>query len=98
MRAIMHLTNETKNRTIMCTKRILDALVQGASLDDPKQDEIRDSAVRAIERLATEFSNRGTMARHEGLLVAIAKRRIITHLDSINKMATFNKYVMMGAA
>ena len=35
--------------------------------------EIRDSAVRAIARLATEVSNRPTMAKHEGLLTAIAK-------------------------
>jgi hypothetical protein len=78
MRAIMHLTNDSNNRTIMCTKPILDALVQGASITNDAISrtkelvEIRDSAVRAIERLATEFSNRRIMARHEGLLVAIA--------------------------
>ena len=48
-------------------------MVKGASLDAPGMEEIRDSSIRAIERLATEFSNRATMARHEGLLVAIAK-------------------------
>lgn len=79
MRAIMHLTNEAKNRKIMCTKIVLNALVQGASIpdqdveDNPALAEIRDSAVRAIERLATELTNRATMARHEGLLVAIAR-------------------------
>jgi hypothetical protein len=36
-------------------------------------DEIRESAIRAIERLATEFTNRSTMAHHDGLLVAIAQ-------------------------
>ncbi|KAL3907510.1 MAG: hypothetical protein SGARI_003505, partial [Bacillariaceae sp.] len=79
MRAIMHLANESKNRKIMCTKRILYAVVQGASIPDDDiatnkaLEEIRDSAIRAIERLATEFSNRSTMARHDGLLVAIAQ-------------------------
>jgi hypothetical protein len=73
MRAIMHLTNESANRTAMCNKTILEALVKGASLDDLKLEDIRDSAVRAIERLATEFSNRPFMARHRGLLVAVAK-------------------------
>jgi hypothetical protein len=73
MRAIMHLTNESTNRTAMCSKTILDALVKGASLEGQTLEEIRDSAVRAIERLATEFSNRPFMARHEGLLVAVAK-------------------------
>jgi hypothetical protein len=73
MRAIMHLTNESTNRTAMCNKTILDALVKGASLEDHKLEDIRDSAVRAIERLATEFSNRPAMARHRGLLVAVAK-------------------------
>ena len=73
MRAIMHLTNESNNRKVMCNKTILDALVKGASLENHTEEEIRDSAVRAIERLATEFSNRARMARHKGLLVAIAK-------------------------
>jgi hypothetical protein len=72
MRAIMHLTNENNNRTAMCNKKILDALVKGANLREPGLEETRDSAVRAIERLATEHSNRPYMARHEGLLVAIA--------------------------
>ena len=35
--------------------------------------EIQDSAIRAIARLATEHSNRQAMAKHEGLLTAIAK-------------------------
>ena len=74
MRAIMHLTNEDKNRLSMCTPRIIDALVEGAKLPDgdPVQEDIRDSAIRAIERLATEFDNRSVLARHEGMLVAIA--------------------------
>lgn len=73
MRAIMHLTNENGNRKLMCNKSILEALVKGASLEGKETEEIRDSAIRAIERLATEFSNRPYMARHDGLLVAIAK-------------------------
>ncbi|KAG7373541.1 hypothetical protein IV203_034265 [Nitzschia inconspicua] len=79
IRAIMHLANESKNCKTLCTKRILDALVQGASITDEaisrtKQlEDIRDSAIRAIERLATDFSNRATMASHDGLLVAIAQ-------------------------
>jgi hypothetical protein len=84
MRAIMHLTNEKSNRTKMCSKSILEALLKGATNDVPKKDdnskelndpamaEIRDSAMRALERLATEVSNRSKMARHDGLLVAVA--------------------------
>ena len=48
-----------------------------ANTDDTDEDhlmsEIRDSAIRAIARLATEETNRPTMAKHEGLLTAIAK-------------------------
>jgi hypothetical protein len=73
MRALMHLTNESGNKKAMCNKKILEAMVKGASLEDPQTAEIRDSAIRAIERLATEFSNRAFMARHGGLLVAVAK-------------------------
>ena len=57
----------------MCSKKILQALVDGANLSKPGTEEIRDSAVRAIERLATEHSNRAFMARQEGLLEAIAR-------------------------
>ena len=80
-RALMHLTNESKNRSIMCTSPVLNALVRGASLMDEeiqkhskqKQlQDVRDSAIRAIERLATEFSNRHKMAHHDGMIVAIA--------------------------
>lgn len=75
MRAIMHLTNENNNRKLMCNKSILEALVKGVSIrgKDAETDEIRESAIRSIERLATEFSNRPYMARHEGLLVAVAQ-------------------------
>ena len=74
MRAIMHLTNENTNRKIMCSnKKILEALVLCASLEEPHTEEIRDSAIRSMERLATEFSNRPLLARQEGLLVAVAK-------------------------
>jgi len=73
MRAMMHLTNETENRKIMCNKVVLKALVEASNMDSPGSKEIRDSAVVAIERLATEVSNRQYLARHDGLLVAIAK-------------------------
>lgn len=74
MRAIMHLANDDQNRRRMCTPHLLDALVEGAKLpdDQPLHEEIRNSAIRTIERLATEFENRSTMAHHEGLLVAVA--------------------------
>jgi len=80
-RALMHLTNESRNRSIMCTSTVLNALVRGASITEEEiqnhskpnqQRDIRDSAIRAIERLATEFSNRHKMAHHDGLIVAIA--------------------------
>jgi hypothetical protein len=69
-RAIMHLTNEPNNAKIMCCKKILSALVVGVS---EGEDEIASSAITAMERLATEFYNRAYMARHEGLLTAVAK-------------------------
>jgi hypothetical protein len=73
MRAIMHLCNEPKNRIVLCTKTVLEALVNGANYFDPDLEEARDSAVRALERLGTESSNRELMARHEGLLTTVAK-------------------------
>mmetsp|Transcript_26378 Transcript_26378/g.40325 ORF Transcript_26378/g.40325 Transcript_26378/m.40325 type:complete len:726 (+) Transcript_26378:421-2598(+) len=73
MRAIMHLTNDSGNRKIMCNKVILKALVEASNVDTASNKDTRDSAVVAIERLATEISNRQYMARHEGLLVVIAK-------------------------
>lgn len=79
-RAIMHLANENVNRKIMCHEKILDALVIGASGNPTESKtnrhlvvEIQESAIRAIARLATEISNRQTMARHAGLLVTVAK-------------------------
>lgn len=72
-RAIMHLTNESENRKIMCNKVVLQALLKACNLDGPDETETRDSALVAIERLATEASNRQYMSRHDGLLVAIAK-------------------------
>mmetsp|Transcript_26350 Transcript_26350/g.39500 ORF Transcript_26350/g.39500 Transcript_26350/m.39500 type:complete len:775 (-) Transcript_26350:174-2498(-) len=72
-RAIMHLTNESDNRKIMCNKVVLKALLEASNLDGSEDTETRDSAIVAIERLATEVSNRQYMARHDGLLVAIAK-------------------------
>lgn len=73
MRAIMHLTNETENRRRMCNKYILKALVEAADMDNNGNKEIRDSAIVAIERLATEVTNRKYMARHDGLLTTVAK-------------------------
>lgn len=73
MRAIMHLTNEIKNVKVMCNETILEALVVGVSLEGCDFEGMRESAVVAMERLATEFSNRQYMARHNGLLVAVAK-------------------------
>merc|ERR1712238_473100 len=73
MRAIMHLTNENKNRKILCCKVILYALVEASNIDDDEMFETRDSAIVAIERLATEVSNRQYMARHDNLLIATTK-------------------------
>jgi hypothetical protein len=82
----MHLSNENVNHKIMCTAKVLEGLVAGASCTvppdlpphpdhDPKQmlKEIQDSAIRAIARLATEVSNRPFMAKHKGLLPTVAK-------------------------
>ena len=57
----------------MACKTVLDALVKGASMNGQENENTRDSAITAMERLATESSNRKLMVRHEGLLVAIAK-------------------------
>ncbi|GKY96610.1 hypothetical protein MPSEU_000620600 [Mayamaea pseudoterrestris] len=73
MRAIMHLCNEPKNRNVLCTRTVLEALVEGANYTDPDLEEARDSAIRALERLGTEPTNREFMARREGLLTAVAK-------------------------
>jgi hypothetical protein len=73
LRALMHLVNEKKNHKIMCSKAVLDALVEGANYEEKDLLDARNSAVRALERLATEFSNRALMARHSGLLIAVAK-------------------------
>jgi len=73
MKAIMHLANESKNRKILCSKVILNALVEASNINDEDMSETRDSAIIAIERLATEVSNRQYMARHDNLLVSIAR-------------------------
>jgi hypothetical protein len=88
IRALMHLTNEPANRIIMGThEKVLDALVYGASLapsvlspltEGERQEHQRHceviqlSSLTAIERLATDATNRRTMARHSGILVALA--------------------------
>ena len=73
VRAIMHLVNEDKNRVVLCTRRIIEALVSIAASKDRDMADARDSAIRAMERLATEFSNRALMARQPGLLVVVAQ-------------------------
>jgi hypothetical protein len=73
MRALMHLTNEDSNRKIMCQKTVLDALVIGATVEGPKWVNFCESAVVALERLATEPTNRPILARHPGMLIAVAK-------------------------
>lgn len=85
IRAIMHLTNEKANRKLMGVhKKVLDALVFGvtAAVSDGNTEEktqvqlreiIQDSSLTAMERLASDVTNRRTMARHDGLLVAMAK-------------------------
>ena len=72
MRAIMHLTNEDENCKIMCHKTILDALVTGVAMEGKGRD-IAESAIVSLQRLATDVSNREKMARHDGLLTAVAK-------------------------
>eukprot|EP00541_Cyclophora_tenuis_P002176 CAMPEP_0116553084 /NCGR_PEP_ID=MMETSP0397-20121206/6855_1 /TAXON_ID=216820 /ORGANISM="Cyclophora tenuis, Strain ECT3854" /LENGTH=101 /DNA_ID=CAMNT_0004078125 /DNA_START=138 /DNA_END=443 /DNA_ORIENTATION=+ len=69
----MHLTNEDENHRSMCHKTILDALVVGATLNGDEYGDMQESAIVAMERLATDFSNRPIMARHPGLLTAVAK-------------------------
>jgi hypothetical protein len=36
-------------------------------------EEAREASMRALERLATEYSNRPIMARHDGLIVVVAR-------------------------
>lgn len=73
MRALMHLTNEDTNREIMCQKTVLDALMVGANAEGPKWAAFFESAIVALERLATEAKNRPVMARFGGMLVTVAK-------------------------
>jgi len=70
--AIMYLTNESENKTIMCNKIILNALVDALNLEGEDNTETRESAIIGMERLATEVSNRQHMVQHNGVLVAIA--------------------------
>jgi hypothetical protein len=68
-------------------EKVLDALIYGASLAPPaflslmeeeRQQQQRHweviqlSSLTAIERLATDVTNRRTMARRSGILVALA--------------------------
>jgi hypothetical protein len=88
IRALTHLTNEPANLIIMgAHEKVLDALIYGASLAPPaflslmeeeRQQQQRHweviqlSSLTAIERLATDVTNRRTMARRSGILVALA--------------------------
>merc|ERR1712043_23726 len=69
----MHLTNDNGNKQNMCNTLILNALVAASNLEGVESEETRDSAVVALERLATKVSNRQNMARHDGLIITIAK-------------------------
>lgn len=66
-----------------------------ADTDDTDEEhllsEIRDSAIRAIARLATEVSNRPTMAKHEGLLTAIAKATEQESKQEAQQVSIINK-------
>lgn len=73
MRTLMHLLNDEKNRTDMCTKNVLKALVRGTNYEEEVLSEARESAIIGMERMATEPSNRGFMARYPGLLQCVAK-------------------------
>lgn len=73
VRAIMHLVNEDKNRKILCNSTVLDALVTAANYTETELEGARDSSILALERLATDVTNRHTMAHHLGLLVTVAK-------------------------
>ena len=81
MRALMHLTNDDTNREIMCQAIVLDALLAGANADGQKLADFSDSAIVALERLATEPNNRTTMARHPGMLVTIARVTEKEHIE-----------------
>lgn len=73
-KAIAHLANEPLNHRIICNQHaVLAALVHGASLDGLAGTVTRDAAILTMERIATEHSNRPTMARYPGMLVSIAK-------------------------
>lgn len=73
MKAIMHLTNDDKNKRKMCSRLIFEATVYCASLTGIEYEKARDSAIIAMERLGTVASNRKSMALCPGLLVAVAK-------------------------
>ena len=90
MRAIMHLTNEDMNCMIMCQKTVLDALLLGACTEGPKWDIFFESAVVALERLASEHINRPVMAGHPGMLVAVAK--VIERGHILEDAGTVAKY------
>ena len=73
MRSIVHLSNANANRRLMTNRIVLDMLVKSASITKVEEASIRDSAITALQRIATDIPNRKIMARHDGLIVAIAK-------------------------
>mmetsp|Transcript_12218 Transcript_12218/g.28783 ORF Transcript_12218/g.28783 Transcript_12218/m.28783 type:complete len:757 (+) Transcript_12218:409-2679(+) len=72
-KAIAHLANEPRNHKIICSKYVLSALVNGASLDGPAGTVTRDACVLSMVRMAMEHSNRPMMARFPGMITSIAK-------------------------
>jgi hypothetical protein len=120
IRALMHLTNEPANLIIMgAHEKVLDALVYGASLtpsaflslkEEERQqqqrhwDVIRLSSLTAIERLATDVTNRRAMARRNGILVALAMavereamdEQATTSNSSVSDQKSFARALLMS--
>lgn len=72
-KTLMHLANSDENRLIMTYSRVLDNFVRVLHLEGEEIVKMRDSAITALARLAADPANRKLMARHDGLLVAMAK-------------------------
>lgn len=72
VRALMHLANESSNHPLLGhVPSILHALVKAGGADD--DEDSRDCALVALERLALTASIRPHLARHEGLLTMVAR-------------------------
>jgi len=52
---------------------LLEALATLASLDGINDDDVRDCALTAIERLTKEESTRSVMASHAGIMAVLAR-------------------------